>query len=77
METPEKAEQLDDDKGNQTDKQPANDKLLKSVCEHLSNIYDNNDETAINLSKSEEQPVTSTPLPNGTQMTKSGRKVVP
>jgi hypothetical protein len=51
--------------------------LFKSVCEQLSNIYDNNEETAINVSKSEEQPVTSTPLPNGTQMTRSGRKVVP
>jgi hypothetical protein len=77
METPEKAEPLDDDNGNQTDKQPANDELWKSVCEQLSNIYDNNDETAINVSKSEEQPVTSTPLPHGTQITKSGRKVQP
>jgi hypothetical protein len=77
METLEKAEQLDDEKGNQTDKQPANDELWKSVFEQLSNIYDTNDDTAINVSKSEEQPVTSTPLPNGTQMTKSGRKVVP
>jgi hypothetical protein len=77
METPEKAEQLDEDNGNQTDKQPANDELWKSVCEQLSKIYDNNDKTAINVSKSEEQPVTSTPLPSGTQMTKSGRKVNP
>jgi hypothetical protein len=52
METPEKAEQLDDDKGNQTEKPTANEELWKSVCEQLSNIYDNNDEKAESSTKS-------------------------
>jgi hypothetical protein len=62
MESPEKEkdEPYDEDDGQQDDKQNANTELFKTVCEQLSNIYiyDNNDETAINVSKSEEPPVT-------------------
>jgi hypothetical protein len=77
METPEKAEPLDEESEQQTEKQTANAELFKTVCEQIDSIYGNNDETAINVSKSDELPITSTPLPNAVQTTKSGRKVNP
>jgi hypothetical protein len=77
METPEKAEPLDEESEQHTETQTANAELFKTVCEQLDNIYGNNDETAINVSKSDDSLVTSTPLPNGVQKTKSGRHVNP
>jgi hypothetical protein len=77
METPEKAEPVDEDNEQQNDKQTVNAELFKTVCKQLSNIYDNNDETAINVSTDKDTPVSSTPLPNAVQTTKSGRKVNP
>jgi hypothetical protein len=77
METPEKVEPLVKDDKQQTDKQPINMELYKTVCEQLSNIYDNNDETAINVSRSEDAPTESTPLPNAAQKTRAGRIINP
>jgi hypothetical protein len=67
METPEKAEPLDEDNEQQTNKQTINADLFKTVCEQLSNIYDSNEEPAINVSRGDNTPTESTPLPNSAQ----------
>jgi hypothetical protein len=77
LETPEKDKPLDEDDGQQTNKQAINKELFKTVCEQLSNIYDNNDETAINVSRSDDTPKESTPLPNAAQKTRAGLIVIP
>jgi hypothetical protein len=77
METPEKEEPLDEDDGKPASQLATNTELFKTVCQQLSNIYDNNDETAINVSRRDNTPKQSTPLPNAAQMTRAGRIINP
>jgi hypothetical protein len=75
----EKAESLEENDNKQTNLELTETEFYKTVCDELSAIFNTNDETAINVSRSDETPIESTPLPSTSdgKTTRAGRTVRP